>query len=91
MSERDLRVPVTLPPAGTAEPYPLVIGLHSLFHDSSESRSQWGLEQLSAIAGFAVAYPDGEGLSWNAGTCCESAAATGVDDVGWLRSLISHL
>jgi poly(3-hydroxybutyrate) depolymerase len=69
----------------------LIVALHSLFHDGTEPKREWGFDALAATHGFAVAYPDGVSMSWNAGSCCEAAAATGVDDVGWLRSLIAHL
>jgi poly(3-hydroxybutyrate) depolymerase len=91
LSGRGQPLRLTVPPAGTAKPYPLVVALHSLFHDSSEARNEWGLDELAADKGFAVAYPDGLGDSWNAGTCCESSAADNIDDVGWLRSLIAHI
>ncbi|OAA20261.1 poly(3-hydroxybutyrate) depolymerase [Frankia sp. EI5c] len=90
-SGRGSQIRITLPAADTAEPYPLVVALHSLYHDGSEPQLGWGLDELARSAGFAIVYPDGLGLSWNAGTCCGPAGATGVDDVTWLRALIAHL
>ncbi|MBL7495375.1 prolyl oligopeptidase family serine peptidase [Frankia sp. CNm7] len=81
---------LVLPGPETAGPYPLVIALHSLYHDGSETTG-WGLEQLARTAGFAMVSPDGVGKSWNAGTCCDTAVKTGVDDVAWLHALIQHL
>jgi poly(3-hydroxybutyrate) depolymerase len=68
-----------------------VIALHSLFHTNTEPRDTWGLEELAQTQRFAVAYPDGLDGSWNAGTCCGSAVTKNVDDVGWLRALISNM
>lgn len=84
----DLRL--VLPPASTPRPYPLVIALHSLYHDGNQAK-EWGLEDLARSAGFALVSPDGIGRSWNAGSCCGSAAENVVDDVGWLHSLMQHL
>ncbi|MDT3444991.1 MULTISPECIES: PHB depolymerase family esterase [unclassified Pseudofrankia] len=81
---------LVLPGADTAGPYPLVIALHSLFHDGSEAAG-WGLDKLAKTAGFALVSPDGIDGSWNAGTCCDEAANASVDDVGWLHALIQHL
>ncbi len=92
--ERSGRTPqlhITLPPAGSARPFPLIVALHSLYNDSHEPQSEWGFDKLAAEDGFAVVYPDGLDASWNAGTCCGQAAAQHVDDIGWLRALISHL
>ncbi len=92
--ERSGRTPqlrLTLPAATTPRPFPLVIALHSLNNTGTEPQSQWGFDALAARAGFAVAYPDALNASWDAGTCCGQSAAEHVDDVGWLRALISHL
>ncbi|WP_018636759.1 alpha/beta hydrolase family esterase [Parafrankia elaeagni] len=90
-SGRGGQIRLTLPADQTARPYPLVVALHSLYHDGSEPQRGWGLDELARSAGFAVVYPDGLDLSWNAGTCCGPASAGGVDDITWLRSLIAHL
>jgi polyhydroxybutyrate depolymerase len=82
---------IRLPPADFPGPYPLVVALHSLYHTGTDAEAEEGLDALAATAGFAVAYPDGTAGSWDAGSCCGQAAATHVDDVGWLRSLISDL
>ncbi|WP_250289603.1 alpha/beta hydrolase, partial [Frankia sp. CiP1_Cm_nod1] len=90
-SGRTTPLRLTLPAVTAARPFPLVIALHSLDNDSTEPQSLWGFEALTGSAGFAVAYPDALNTSWNAGTCCGRSAAEQVDDVGWLRALISHL
>ncbi len=79
-----------LPGSDTAGPYPLVIALHSLYHDGGEVAG-WGLDQLAKTAGFALVSPDGSDGSWNAGSCCDKAASTSIDDVGWLHALIQHM
>lgn len=91
LSGRDGMIRLHLPPAGTPEPYPLVVALHSLFHDGAHAQRVFGLDAVADRAGFAVVYPDGLGDSWNAGSCCGYASTHGVDDVGYLRVLISHV
>lgn len=38
-----------------------------------------------------MVYPDGHGKSWNAGGCCPSATGDKVDDVGFVKAIISAL
>jgi polyhydroxybutyrate depolymerase len=38
-----------------------------------------------------VAYPEGVGLSWNAGSCCGRAQAEQIDDVRYARDLVREL
>jgi poly(3-hydroxybutyrate) depolymerase len=83
-------VHLVLPPAGTREPYPLVIALHSLYHSGDEATT-WGLAQLAAKDGFAMVSPSGLDGSWNAGSCCGPSGDRHLDDVGWLHALIEHL
>jgi polyhydroxybutyrate depolymerase len=90
-SGRGSPIRITLPPPGTATPYPLIVALHSLHYDGTDPKANWDLDGLARAAGVAVVYPDGIGRSWDAGTCCDVAAAQRVDDVGWLRALIAHL
>ncbi|WP_239331423.1 PHB depolymerase family esterase [Frankia sp. CiP3] len=90
-SGRTPRLRITLPPATSPRPFPLVIALHSLLHEGQEPQTEWGIDTLATSAGVAMAYPDGLNASWDAGTCCGRSAAEHIDDVGWLRALISHL
>lgn len=85
----DLRI--HLPPATTMRPFPLVIALHSLYHDGANAKKYFGLDAASDRFGFAVAYPDGKDLSWNAGSCCYLSADNEVDDVAYIRAVISHI
>ena len=41
--------------------------------------------------GFAVVAPRGIQHSWNAPHCCGAAKENGVDDVGFIDSLVAHL
>lgn len=82
---------ITLPPPSAPKPYPLLVALHSLYYDGTDPKAHWDLDGLANAAGLAVVYPDGLNKAWNAGTCCAPATTNKVDDVDWLRSLISHL
>jgi polyhydroxybutyrate depolymerase len=90
--ERTYRVHV---PAGYREdqPTPLVVVLHGAFSTSAEMEKHTGFSALADREGFAVVYPDGIGIlgllqHWNAGHCCGKAAADGIDDVGFVASVI---
>src|SRR6266849_7546368 len=60
--------------------------------------AQQGYSQLDPVADrehFLVVYPNGTGCGrmrvWNAGTCCGSAPAKHIDDVGFIRAVIDDL
>ena len=55
------------------------------------------MDRLADRETFVAVYPNGSGrfgkrlLTWNAGTCCAYAVINNVDDVGFVRALISKL
>lgn len=71
------------PPGG----WPLVVVLHGLGGDPEFTARLTGWAEASARHGLAVVLPEGVDSSWNAGSCCGTAAATGVDDVAVVRSV----
>ena len=80
----DLFIPSKVP----AGPRPLLVALHGYTGTAAAFEQTTNLDAGAVKAGAFVAYPDGIGNSWNAGTCCMTAAADGVDDVGFLAALI---
>jgi poly(3-hydroxybutyrate) depolymerase len=90
-SGRTTNLLIHAPPAAAVKPYPLVIALHSLHYDSANAEKVFGLDALADREGFVVAYPNGVQGSWNAGSCCAYAASQRLDDVAYLRAVISHL
>jgi polyhydroxybutyrate depolymerase len=78
-------------PLSVAEPAPLVLMLHGVLGNAASSVGQTGWSELADREGFVVAYPQGYASSWNAGTCCGSAAAENVDDVGFLVSVVDTI
>ena len=79
-------------PASGVSGAPLVVDMHGWTGRPDNQRRNSGLEALADAEGFAVAWPYGLGRSWNAGPgCCNPAAKDGVDDVGFLRTLVAHV
>lgn len=76
-----------------------MVALHGGFGSGEQFRSASGLDRVAEDAGAIVVYPDGIGgilrreqlRSWNAGRCCGPAQDEGVDDVGFLRSVIDEV
>ncbi len=102
-SELDITVggdrPVTVRvPASYADdhPAPLLIVLHGYGSSGREHDDYFGLRDLAAERGYLYASPDGT-LSddgnrfWNATDACCDFDRTGVDDVGYLISVIDEI
>lgn len=93
---RDRVAYVHVPPTGTA-PRPVVLNLHGGGSEARAHRDYARMDEAADRHGFVAAYPNGTGpgkdrlLTWNAGTCCGSAAAEGVDDVGFLLALVDEI
>jgi polyhydroxybutyrate depolymerase len=84
--------------AGIQVPYPLVIVLHGSAGDGGAIEEASKMDSLADASSFLVAYPNGTGgnfglypSDWNAGTCCGGAARDNVDDLGFIRALITKL
>jgi polyhydroxybutyrate depolymerase len=78
-------------PAGLAHPAGLVINLHGA---GQTGAVQAGVSNYNAVAdqyGFVVAYPDGIDMSWADGRGASLPDRQGVDDVGFLATLIDQL
>lgn len=85
---RDYRLFV---PAGAGRARPLLLALHQLHGSALAFERRSGLDAGAAGRGVVVAYPDGIGHSWNAGTCCQPAAGRGIDDVAFLRAVVADV
>ncbi len=76
-------------------PGPLVVVLHGGFGGAEQAESAYGWDALADRDGFTVLYPEGLpiaiGHAWNAGSCCATPAALGVDDVGFISAVIDAL
>jgi len=79
-----------------AEARPLVVALHGAFSTADEMEEETGFSQLADKEGFLVVYPNGITLfgwfqHWNAGHCCGRATKDGVDDVGFVSTVIEEV
>lgn len=79
----------------------MMIGLHGTGGNAEQFESSYGFNQKSDAAGFIAIYPDGvqktdgAGIlkvrTWNAGSCCDFAMYTQVNDVKFIKALIDSL
>jgi polyhydroxybutyrate depolymerase len=97
---------VHLPPGTMAgKSLPLVVNLHGGGGNARSAIEQTGFNDEADRSGFIVVYPNGTGpahplleamgrgqfYGWNAGTCCGYPVKQSVDDVGFIRTMISTL
>lgn len=77
-----------VPPSYTGnDPVPLVLDYHGFSSFGAQQAVLSGFKELSDVEGFVVAYPDGVSNAHNGGICCIS----GIDDVGYARTLVARL
>jgi polyhydroxybutyrate depolymerase len=70
---------------------PLVLVLHGGLGSGAQAEYAYRWNDLADARGVVVAYPDGVGRTWNAGTCCGPAQRMGVDDVGFLEAVVREI
>lgn len=78
-------------PAGLPTPAPLVVMLHGCFGDAQQCENRYGWDELADNAKFVVAYPDGVGRAWNAGSCCGRPAQENIDDIGFINAAVNDI
>jgi polyhydroxybutyrate depolymerase len=74
-------------------PTPLVLDFHGYSMTALTQEQLTRLPAKADAAGFIVAHADGTGVvqGWNAGSCCGTAASTGVDDVAFVDALVAEM
>lgn len=83
---------VYIPPGyDGSDPMPLIVALHGGLGTGKILEEQTRLSKAASANGFIVAYPDGLGRAWNAGSCCGDSAEENVDDVGFIADLVARL
>lgn len=83
-----LHRPTSLP-SGKA---PLVIMLHGALGTGKEAESDYGWDAKADSAHFVVAYPNGIKRTWAASDgCCGPPAKDHVDDVGFIKQVVSSI
>jgi polyhydroxybutyrate depolymerase len=75
-----------------ASPVSLLVLLHGEA-DLAANEPVYGLKAKSDREGFIAVFPRGSGkpASWNAGDCCGQAREPGVDDVGFIRQVVTNI
>ncbi|MEV6342878.1 PHB depolymerase family esterase [Actinoplanes sp. NPDC051851] len=77
-------------PASLREGAPMVVVLHGAVGSGRQAEQSYGFDALADRDGFLVVYPDGVGRTWNVSTdCCGAAARDQVDDVGFIKQLVT--
>lgn len=85
------------PQAASGRPLPVVLNFHGGGGHARAQKQYSHMDQTASREGFIAVYPNGTGgtgarlLTWNAGMCCGSAAASRVDDVGFTLALLDDL
>lgn len=70
---------------------PLVVMMHGALGSGRQAEREYGWDEKADSAHFVVAYPDGYHRTWNAGNCCGPAQQKHVDDVGFIKKMVSTL
>lgn len=88
-------------PTGLSDKPALILNFHGGGGNAPSHQKYVRMDPLADREGFIVVYPEGTGPpghandgkleTWNAGTCCGSASANRVDDVGFVRRLLDDL
>jgi len=78
-------------PPGLRQPAGLVINLHGAGMNGPQQAGLTGYNAVADRYGFVVAYPDGIDASWADGRGASIPDRQGVDDVGFLATLIERL
>ena len=87
---------VHVPPAVTGDPA-LVLNFHGGGGNALSHQKYVHMDALADREGILVVYPNGTGawrsklLTWNAGSCCGSAARDRVNDVSFVVDLLDDL
>jgi len=87
-----------MPPAvASGKPLPVVLNFHGGGAHAREQKRYSRMDEIADREGFIAVYPNGSSgiggrlLTWNAGICCGPAAASRVDDVGFVIALLEDL
>lgn len=80
------------------QPVALVFVLHGGTGNAESAIRMSGFNKIADQYGFLVIYPNGTGrlsdeklLTWNGGDCCGFAQEKNVDDVGFVRAIVTEL
>ncbi|MBI5952958.1 MAG: polyhydroxybutyrate depolymerase [Chloroflexi bacterium] len=81
-----------------SQPVPLVFVFHGGMGNAASAIHMSGFNQVADQNGFLVAYPNGTSrlsddklLTWNSGNCCGYAQQKNMDDIGFVRAIVTDL
>jgi len=69
---------------------PLLLDLHGLGRNMETQYQLTDMDRIAKENNAIIIYPQGYGESWNFGACCDPAKEEEIDDIGFIRSLITH-
>jgi polyhydroxybutyrate depolymerase len=70
---------------------PLVVDMHGSGQNAANQQGTSGWGAKADKNGFIVVYPNALNMRWNAGTCCSPSVEQNVDDVGFLRAVVTKV
>lgn len=70
-------------------PVPIVLSFHGFTNSGSNQASRSRGNEYAEQYGWAMAYPEGVGSSFNGGACCGTASLTRVNDVQFARDIVN--
>ncbi|HVL00383.1 MAG TPA: PHB depolymerase family esterase [Dongiaceae bacterium] len=86
------------PKLDSSQPVPLVLFFHGGGGHMEQAADDYGWREKSDKEGFIVAFPNGSShfprqhlATWNAGRCCGYARDNKVDDVAFVREVVSDI
>ncbi|MBX9640032.1 MAG: prolyl oligopeptidase family serine peptidase [Mycobacteriaceae bacterium] len=78
-------------PQGLTGATPLVLMLHGGFGSGTQAENAYHWDTEADQGRFLVAYPDGLGRAWNAGSCCGNPSQNKLDDVGFISAALAAI
>lgn len=80
-------------PRAASGPLPLIVDLSgsAISAAGDAQRMDWPAVTTAAVVVFPADTGTGTGATWNAGHCCGSAAASHVDDVGFVEAVTARV
>lgn len=67
---------------------PLILDLHGLERNAYQQHNMTDMDRIARENNAIIIYPQGYGDSWNFRACCDPAREEGIDDFGFIRTLI---
>lgn len=80
-----------VPPSLPNTPVPLLLALHGGNQYGDAMEQMTGFDSLAEADGFIVAYPNGHGQTWNAGSCCGYPNVSTDNEIDFIGALITRL